>query len=315
MLAVSGSTGFTFDKIYDKMTYMRKSLMAKIVSVYLRCTFRRRDNVSKEVAFTQFSSELDAGEKEYKPSKIMGCTVSKLNFDGMDTYVLNGGSKINKTVIYFHGGGYVHQPVYYHWRFVKKLIKKTGVKVIFPIYPLAPFYTYKDMYAKTLKMYEEISATDGEIIFMGDSAGAGFILAFYEYLISNNLRLPDKVISLSPWLDLASDNPQIDELAPIDPMVVPSTAEVWAELWAGNDKANYMVSPINFDKLDLLKNVSIFIGTDEILYPDALKFFEKIKNNSGCRLYVGERMNHVYPLYPIPEARLALKQIVDIIMN
>ena len=289
--------------------------MAKIVAVYLRLTFKKRDNVRKEVAFTQFSDKLDAGEKEYKPKNLRGCKVSKLDFDGMDTYILSGKRQINKTIIYFHGGGYVHQPVSHHWRFVKKLIKSTGAKVVFPIYPLAPFYTYKDMYAKTLKMYEEISDTDGEIIFMGDSAGAGFILSFYEYLINNDLRLPDKVISLSPWLDLASDNPQIEELASIDPMVVPSTAEVWAQLWAGDDKADYMVSPINYDKLHLLKNVTVFIGTDEVLYPDALKFFDKIKDNSGCTLIIGEKMNHVYPLYPIPEAKLALKQIADIIMN
>lgn len=295
---------------------MKKSLMAKLVTIYLKLTFKRRYSKNNEKARKQLLNVQKAGEKKYRPPKMnLGCSVKKQNIVGMDFYILNDESKAQKTVFYIHGGGYVHQALYFHWRFVKKLIKRTNARVVFPIYPLAPFYTYKDMYDKIQELYNAYADISDEIIFMGDSAGGGFVLSFYEYLLTNNLRLPNKVISISPWLDLKSDNPKIPEMEKTDPMLVQSTLQLWAEFWAGEQSNHYMVSPINFNRTDELKNITLFIGTEEILYPDALKFFDKIKDNPGCELIIGQGMSHVYPLYPIPEAKPTLKHMVNIIMG
>ena len=68
------------------------------------------------------------------------------------------------------------------------------------------------------------------------------------------------------------------------------------------------------DYLTCLKDVTLFTGTHEFLYPDIVKFSrilkrKKIKNT----LIIGEGLNHVYPAYPIPEADEAIKQISKII--
>lgn len=287
--------------------------MAKLVTVYLRLTFKRRYSASTLKATKRFMDARKAGEKKYKPPKInMGCSVIKQTVSDMDVYILNGESKSNKTILFIHGGGYVHQALYYHWRLIKKLIKLTDAKVILPIYPLAPFHTYKDMYDKINALYAEYTDTDDELIFMGDSAGGGFVVSYYEYLIDSNLRTPDKVIAISPWLDLDSANPDMAAIEKRDPMLVQRTLKLWADFWAGNDRHSYTVSPINFDRLDELKNVTIYIGTDEILYPDAVKFFDKLSDKHNS-LIVAERMNHDYPLYPIPEAKKALDSIASII--
>lgn len=286
--------------------------MARLVTFYLRLKFKARYKKSAQVAIQYFMDKLIESEKPYNMPKLnFGCPIEKQNISGMDVYILNGKSATNKTILYIHGGGYVNQALYFHWRFIKKLIKRTNAKIIFPIYPLAPFHTYKEMYEKMLKLYDEYGKTSDELIFMGDSAGGGFILSFYEYLLIHNLRIPDKVISISPWLDLATDNPEIPAFEQNDPMLIQAITQVWAKLWAGDDIDDYLVSPINFEQLGRLENITLFTGTDEILYPDALKFFDKITDNRCCELIIGQNMNHVYPLYPIPEAKIALNRIVD----
>ncbi len=55
----------------------------------------------------------------------------------------------------------------------------------------------------------------------------------------------------------------------------------------------------------------MFVGTREIFYPDVLEFYERLEAaDVGVQLIVGEGMNHVYPLYPMPEAEAALELVV-----
>ena len=61
----------------------------------------------------------------------------------------------------------------------------------------------------------------------------------------------------------------------------------------------------------MLRDVTIFVGTREIMYPDANDFVEKLKDAQVPVNYqVSRGMFHIYPLYPIPEAKEAMR-IVD----
>lgn len=296
------------------------SARAKLIAALLRLTTKRKYNVSPERARKQFERELAAGERPYVlPRSVkFKSHVAKSTFEQTDVYTLTGDVQTGKTVFYFHGGGYVHRPRSFHLKFVDKLVQASGAEVIFPLYPLAPFHTYKDMYRVVTGLYADFCARnpDREVIFMGDSAGGGFAISLYEYLLLGGLPTPRKTVAISPWLDLHTDNPDMAAIEPKDPMLVISTARLWAELWsAGDDLDNYLLSPCCFDRTDLLENISIFVGTDDILYPDAVKFFDEIRGNSGCALDVAPRMNHVYPVYPIPEAAAALDKIVQIVKS
>lgn len=296
----------------------RKSLMAKLVAVYLRCTTKREYSIPEDVAFEKYQKLKAVGEKPYVLPKSVRfkSAVQKYSHDDVDVYVLNGNSTAGKMIFYFHGGGYARRPRVFHWKFVDKLAQNTGAKVIFPLYPLAPFFTYRDMYEKMVSLYNKClnDHPNDEIIFVGDSSGGGFSLAFYEYLIEHKMRLPNKTVAISPWVDAKMENPAIVPLLKIDPMVALPVEKVRMSFWSnGENLQNYMLSPIYYEHIDKLKNVSIFVGTDEILYPDAVEFFKMIEHNENCTLTVAQRMNHCYPLYPIPEAKLALEQVVGYI--
>ena len=59
-----------------------------------------------------------------------------------------------------------------------------------------------------------------------------------------------------------------------------------------------------------LPKTLLITGTREILYPDICKFYEKMRSD-GCdvELLIGEGMNHVYPIYGLPESKEAVARI------
>ena len=56
-----------------------------------------------------------------------------------------------------------------------------------------------------------------------------------------------------------------------------------------------------------------FVGTRELFYPDDTLLYEKLKDNPRVKLYVGQGQNHVYPVYPTLEGRMATETIADIV--
>lgn len=86
------------------------------------------------------------------------------------------------------------------------------------------------------------------------------------------------------------------------------------ELWARDiDPHDPRVSPIN-GNVRMLRNVTTFVGTREIFFPDARLFHDRvIAAGVHAELVEGRGLNNNFPLYPIPEASSALERISSII--
>ena len=80
--------------------------------------------------------------------------------------------------------------------------------------------------------------------------------------------------------------------------------------WAGNlDVKDYRVSPIFGDNEGLAKTL-IFAGDNEIFYKDIEKYVQNLKESGvDVRFIVGKGLFHIYPLFPIPEAKKAFKEM------
>ena len=234
----------------------------------------------------------------------------------MKLFYMNVESDSDTIVIYLHGGGYVDEMLVFHWLMLDKITSKSESTFIIPEYPLAPYYDFKDCYEKMTDFYKKVLEyyKDKKIILMGDSAGGGLCVGLSMYFSELGLRQPDKLILLSPWIDLVMDNPEIDNYIKDDPMLKYDELKVNAKFWAnGTDLKDYRLSPIYGD-VSCLKDVTIFVGTHEFFYPDIIKFAKKLdENNVRNKLYVGEGLNHVFPVFPTPEADEAIKMITEII--
>lgn len=239
------------------------------------------------------------------------------DFNGMDCYIYPGAAYSDKQIIYLHGGAYIDQPLSFHWMFLGKLQKETGARIIVPIYPKAPNYTYKDSFKQVLPLYQEvIQQTDpASVYLMGDSAGGGFSLALAQLLLEKDLPQPRHIILLSPWLDIALDNPEINAtLEKIDPMIGIYGAIELGKLYAGDtDRTYYLLSPI-YGEIKGLAEITLFVGTRELILPDARKFRAIAKEQDvEIQYHEYSGMNHVFPVFPIPEAKKARKTIVETI--
>ena len=284
-----------------------KSLSAFLLTFALR--------KARKKYFTPKDGDVLDNDKDYElsPSLNLKCEVEEERFSSRKVFILNKNSRKNITMIYLHGGGYVLPFFSMQWKYIDKITSKTGIKCYCPDYRLAPKGTYKEAYELLLPLYQEIIKRypHDKIILMGDSAGGGLSSGLYLELAKNNIKLPDELILVSPWIDLTNELVVREK----DPLLTKAGLLVAANMWAkGTDKKDYRVSPY-FGDTSLLNNVTMIYGDDEILYPSIDAFADKIKNNRNNRIYLKKGMNHIYPFYPIKEAKEATDIIINTIMR
>ena len=242
--------------------------------------------------------------------------IDEIQTDDMKLFYMNVESETDTLIIYLHGGAYVQEILTLHWLMLDKITRNVDAKFIIPDYPLAPFADHRVCYEKMTNFYEKCLKYYGDkkIILMGDSAGAGLCIGLSMFFAEKGLKTPDKLILLSPWVELKLDDPILKEYEKSDPTLNIAELQVDAKYWAnGTDLEDYRLSPLYGD-VSCLKEVHLFTGSRELFYPDILEFDRKLEEKGVAhQLYVGEELCHVYPAYPIPEAREAIEQICTII--
>ena len=254
------------------------------------------------------------GEKLSSPPIIIKTRYEDILCGGRVFYA-NENSNSNIAIIYIHGGAYYADFSSFHWTFLKKIINRTNAEVIAPAYRLAPFGTYKNAFDFIVPLYKQYIKHNPKkkIILMGDSAGGGLALALVEQFKRIKISLPDELILISPWVDVAMDNPLIKEYEDKDPFLSVESLRATIKSWQGDlDAYDWHISPIYGDLAEI-HNVTTFVGTREIFYPDILELYKKLDSVPSNELIIGEHMNHVYPILPIQEARGAINKIVEVI--
>lgn len=214
-------------------------------------------------------------------STIIQYNVKEEKFKNRKVFVITSktNENNNKFILYLHGGAYVMEATYKHWQFLEEIVDRTGMTLILPDYPLTPKNTYKEVFDMIDPLYKEIieKVGKGNLILMGDSAGAGMALGLLQKKGEENGLMPFKTILLSPWLDVRMTNPEIEEKEKIDPVLLKEALKVAGKRYAGVDgMENYLVNPI-LGPVDKLKNITIYTGTYDMLNPDVHKFIEKAK--------------------------------------
>lgn len=229
-------------------------------------------------------------------------------------------TKQKKLIIYFHGGAFVTGPIFFHWSYLKKLSKKTGASVVLPIYPKAPNFSFEDCYNFLFDFYQLMTTKFAgcEISFVGDSAGGNIALSFAQQLKQKGVPPPKNIVLFSPCLDLTLSNPEIANLEKdnVDPMLSVKGLKSMYAAWAKNeDLRNPVLSPLWGD-FENIGRIMLFVGTDEILYPEA-KAFQRLAKEKNIEIdfYEKEKMHHAFPLHPIKEAKEAFKIIQKILKN
>lgn len=108
--------------------------------------------------------------------------------------------RIQKVILYQHGGSYTTNLTTTYWDFFSDIVKDTGATIIIPDYPVTPTYYYQDVFDMMLPLYEEVINKVGfdNLIVMGDSAGGGLSLALCQEAGEKGLEQSSRLILISP---------------------------------------------------------------------------------------------------------------------
>ncbi|HEY0604567.1 MAG TPA: alpha/beta hydrolase [Herpetosiphonaceae bacterium] len=218
----------------------------------------------------------------------------------------------DRAMLYFHGGGYVMGSARSHRGIIAKFVVGSGIDTLLFDYRLAPEHPFPAALDDSLTAYRwllEQGFSPERIVFAGDSAGAGLCLATLLAIRDNHMPLPAAAAVLSPWTDLKCTG---NSYARRDPLAPDGSLAVYSAYYAGgHDLTDPLISPLYGD-LAGLQPVLIYVGEDEAMLDDSVRFAEKAQAAGvDVRLHVGRGMVHCYPaLSPLfPEAKAALDDI------
>ena len=290
------------------------SLQSKLWEFFLKPLYSRKTRLKDELNI-KLARLIVTPFPTIKVSKNYKVETKQVN--GKNIFIVNPKTIVhNKIVFYLHGGAYIAGIAWPHWRFIHKLIDKSGVKVAMLDYPIAPENCYVDTIDMVLKSYQLLlkSYSPSQIVFMGDSAGGGLALSIAQELLRKGLPQPDCMILLCPWLDVTMTNPDMAAIEKKDSLLSRKALTSAGKHYAREaDRKNPLISPL-YGVFEGLAPIHLFAGTHDQLTADARKLNELLKN-SNVRFYYHEvdHMFHVWMLFPIPEAEKVLCQIVQII--
>ncbi|MGH1336707.1 MAG: alpha/beta hydrolase [Aureispira sp.] len=220
-------------------------------------------------------------------------------------------------LLFCPGGAFVSGPNSTVWPSLVTLVKNTGITGWMVNYPKAPEHQLPEIasnidaiYAKALEEYPP-----ERILLIGDSAGAQLVLTLTQRLLAKGLSLPQRIIVVSPIMDMSVDNPAIAAIDLLDPILSEVGVRSANTMAAGEaDLKAPELSPL-FGNFKGFPPIDLFLAEHDIFYPDSLLGIAKMKAAEvEVNVIVGKEMMHDWPYMPfMKEATEALGQIEEII--
>jgi len=225
--------------------------------------------------------------------------------------------RYGKTVVDFHGGAYVREITSFHWLFARTITAAASVRLLLPIYPLAPHRTAARTVADAADLVESAISARGadNVAVIGDSAGGGLALAAAQELKRRGAPQPSRLILVAPWLDATMSDPTQAIIEKRDILLARGGLEEAGRLYAGDlEVTDWRVSPL-FGDLTGLAPMSVYTGTHDILVTDSRALTQRARDAGTTVDYIEEiGMQHDYALFPlIRQARAAREDIVRIL--
>ncbi|SEU04864.1 alpha/beta hydrolase fold domain-containing protein [Lacrimispora sphenoides] len=240
--------------------------------------------------------------------------VKTWNIDGFPGVTINGSYSKTAHILMLPGGAYTLEPSERYREMAEYFAVEEQVKVTIPSCPLAPEYTALDVHRYLVRVYSWLLAEypEDEFFLFGDFSGGGLALSLLQELRDmGNLPMPVRTAVVSPWLDIALNNPKIKIMKKTDPILpVEALKEAGARYCGPLEPDHPFVSPL-YGNWDQLGQILIFSGTDEILTPDCELLAEKAGKFKGTKIIYkkGAKMLHNWILIPSKETDATLELI------
>jgi monoterpene epsilon-lactone hydrolase len=202
-------------------------------------------------------------------------TVTAAELGGVPTAEITvDGIEPRHVVLYFHGGVYVMGDAFLAAELASQVGRRTDAKVISVDYRLAPEHPYPAAVDDALAAYKALlqdGVAPSDIVFAGESAGGGLVIATLVNARDHGLPLPAAAYVMSPYVDLTLAGTTMETRAAVDPLLSRELLQPRVtDYIAGHDAALGLISPLLAD-LSGLPPLIIQAGTHEVLLDDAVR--------------------------------------------
>lgn len=286
------------------------SIRSKLISGFARKTMKNKlgasGSVEKERANLDKMSALMGRRKPGQKASLGGVP---------GEWQIPKTSESGKVLLYLHGGGYALGSPASHRNMVGMIADSAHSRAFIADYRLGPEHPFPAAVEDGVAAYKGLldeGNEPGKIFIAGDSAGGGLTVATLVSAREQGLPVPAAGICISPWADLTLSSDSMTSKAEADPMLKPETLGWMGGLYLnGQDAKAPLVSPIFADLKDL-PPLLIQVGSEEILYDDAVTL-DKVAREAGVEteLEVWDGMMHVWHLMAgvLPEGKQAINRI------
>ena len=229
------------------------------------------------------------------------------------------GMKSKKVIVYFHGGGYTVGSAKSHRTILAQLAVDTQCLVICPDYRLAPEHRFPAAQIDCLTVARLVLNThsDKEVILAGDSAGGALAISTALQLANIDIKQPDKLVLLSPWVNpLAATGSMIsnDKNDFLSSDFLESSMSV---LMQGQSLTHSCINFLN-TPLSSMPKTLVQCGTGEIFHDQISEFCERAKlEGVELEFQVYGTQFHVFQLFSavLKDAKIALKRVSGFILE
>jgi epsilon-lactone hydrolase len=232
-----------------------------------------------------------------------GVPVAEITVDGIEP---------RHVVLYFHGGVYVMGDAFLAADLASQVGRRTAARVMSVDYRLGPEDPYPAAVDDALAAYQALldnGTAPSDIVFAGESAGAGLAVATLVNARDHGLPRPAAALAMSPYADLTLAGTTMATKREADPLLSPDALQARvADYTAGQDAGLGLISPI-FADLSGLPPLIIQAGTHEVLLDDAVRLARRaVTADVEVILDITPGVPHVFQAYyPIlDEAAAAL---------
>jgi monoterpene epsilon-lactone hydrolase len=289
------------------------SIQAVIANMVLRWQFKRKGRGPIDVHKVRHVINKAAKRYPAPPADIKHTPVAAKGASGLCAAEWLSVAKPQRTVLYFHGGGYFFCGLETHRPACAYLARTAQAQVLSIDYRMAPENIFPAAVDDAVAWWKELinqGIAPQSVVFAGDSAGGGLALACMLAARDQGLPMPAGCLLFSPWTDLSCSGETMKTLSDADVMFNPESLPEAARFYlAGQSATHPLASPL-FADLKGLPPLMIHASEHEILLADSTRLHDRARQQGvQSEIHLKRKMPHVWPtMVMLPEGRQSLKE-------
>jgi epsilon-lactone hydrolase len=245
---------------------------------------------------------------------VEGVSFARVELGGVATMEVTPEEVIDgRTMLYIHGGGYVHGGVKGYRGLIGRYASALKARIYAPDYRQAPDFPFPAPIDDVFSAYRGLldkGVDPRSLVISGDSAGGAMVVTIMRKARDASIAQPVAGVAISPWANLTLSGESATVRDGIDPLCTSSFLKLLAHTFlAGELPTHPDVSPVFADVQGLAPTL-IQIGENEVMLSDAIRLASHLSENRvRTSLEVWPGMFHVWHLFAgiLPEADQALR--------